>query len=336
MIPDLTVSVSSAGARVRIAVAGDEVYDETLTPVSGIVTVTCMPDLITPHLRGVASAVVTIGIDEVDASGAVVSTLTPGITFTAVYSMAEITGNMTVDDVLASSFLSMVSGTRMTRPGRVEYLYYIGNEDAVVTAIYSDGSRRTFQVTGTVSEGRTVIDVSPDAFNTSGKTLVAYVVICGSRSQTYHIDFSPFADNKALAFRNSFGVTEVAYLSGARVMTLSHKRDSVRINSLLRNYNIDETRSYKCDSGILTVAMVALMEDLLRSDDVCEINWNGSVWLIGRPVVVTDSKAEISDEDDELARVTLTWQYSQRLHNFKSVTPLQVRIFDYTFDFTFG
>ena len=51
-------------------------------------------------------------------------------------------------------------------------------------------------------------------------------------------------------------------------------------------------------------------------------------------MTLTESKSEVSNLDDEIARFTFSYQYAQRIHN---VIDLQRagRIFDNTFDNTF-
>ena len=56
--------------------------------------------------------------------------------------------------------------------------------------------------------------------------------------------------------------------------------------------------------------------------------------VVGKEVTLTESKSEVSNLDDEIARFTFSYQYAQRIHN---VIDLQRagRIFDNTFDNTF-
>ena len=55
----------------------------------------------------------------------------------------------------------------------------------------------------------------------------------------------------------------------------------------------------------------------------------------GREVVVSDSKSEITNEDDNMPAFEFTYTYAQRIHNVMEPTRAG-RIFDNTFDHTFN
>ena len=52
-------------------------------------------------------------------------------------------------------------------------------------------------------------------------------------------------------------------------------------------------------------------------------------------MIITDSKAEYTNDDAALPRFTFTYQYAQRLHNVLQLQR-EGRIFDNTFDNTFN
>ena len=64
---------------------------------------------------------------------------------------------------------------------------------------------------------------------------------------------------------------------------------------------------------------------------------NGQVTNLdgGKEVVITDSKSELSNDDDELPRFTFSYQYAQRIQNVLQMNRVG-RIFDNTFDHTFN
>ena len=72
-------------------------------------------------------------------------------------------------------------------------------------------------------------------------------------------------------------------------------------------------------------------DDLFRSDSVY-------LWVdgtLGREVVLSDSKSEITNEEDHMPAFEFSYTYAQRIHNV--MQPGRVgRIFDHTFDHTFN
>lgn len=107
---------------------------------------------------------------------------------------------------------------------------------------------------------------------------------------------------------------------------------------MLRNYRIEETRTFRADTGILTTAMAGWAEDLFRSDEVYVVNViDGEITSRdgGKLVVITDSKSERNNEFDCMPRFTFSYQYAQRIHNVLQLNRVG-RIFDNTFDRTFN
>jgi hypothetical protein len=180
--------------------------------------------------------------------------------------------------------------------------------------------------------------VSPDNFVTSGKELVAYTVIAGSRRQRFEMDFSEPDCAPILEFYNSFGVWEYMYCTGKHQVGSDFKRSQARVGGKLRNYKIEETRTFKADTGFLNTAMANWAEDLFRSDEVYVVNVvNGSVQDAngGKEVVLSDSKSDRTNEDDHMPRFTFSYQYAQRIQNVLQMDRVG-RIFDNTFDHTFN
>ena len=116
------------------------------------------------------------------------------------------------------------------------------------------------------------------------------------------------------------------------------KRSQARIRGQLRNYHIEETRTFKADTGILNTAMADWADELFRSDEVYVVNViNGAISDPdgGKEVVITESKSERRNDDDFLPRFTFSYQYSQRTQNVMQMNRVG-RIFDNTFDHTFN
>lgn len=328
-VPDLRFTLTEAYASVAISVDGTEVYREMLHATGGVVEVCDLGGLLGVYAERRLSVSVSIGITEGGASAA-----TATLQFLLLFSRADV--GVSASDFYGGHFLSVLSGPKVTAPGRLEYLHYYGTEAPACTATYSDGSTRAF--TPAVSAGNsryTQIDVSPDCFMAAGLRLVSYVVTAGSRSQQYDMDPTQPDCAPILLFDNSFGVQELIYCTGLHKVSPEYSRHSARLGGLLRNYDIEETRRFQADTGVLTTAMANWADELFRSREVYVVNIYDGVPTVGKQVVITDSKSEYSNDDASLPRFTFTYQYAQRIHNVLQL-PREGRIFDNTYDNTFN
>lgn len=325
-MPDVTIPGTDGTTQlVTVTCDGVQLLNETLWPMNNAITLSDLGKLLEPYAR--KQLVCSISISAGNTTSAC----------TVLYSLADV--GISAQEFYNGYFLSILMGTKITASGRRELLWYYGNDSASVTAEYADGTTGTFSasVVGG-SSTYTCIDVSPDNFVTSGKQLVAYTVIAGSRRQRFEIDFSVPDCAPILEFYNSFGVWEYMYCTGKHQVNPEYKRSSVRIGGLLRNYKIEETRTFKADTGIMNTAMANWADDLFRSSEVYVVNViNGEVVSTdgGKEVVITDSKSDNNNEDDHMPRFTFSYQYAQSNHNVLQINRVG-RIFDNTFDHTFN
>lgn len=325
-MPDVRIpGTDGTSQQVTVTCDGQQLLQEPLWPVSGYITLTALGELLEPYARKSLVCSVTI------ASGGTTAA------FTVLYAMADV--GVSAEEFYGSHFLSILMGTKVTAAGRRELLWYYGTQAASATAEYADGSTAAFEVPAVGgSTAYTCIDVSPDNFVTAQKTLVAYTVTAGTRSQRFEMDLTVPDCAPILEFYNSFGVWEYIYCTGTHQVAPDYKRSSARINGMLRNYRIEETRTFKADTGILNTAMANWAEELFRSPEVYVVNViGGSVVSAdgGKEVTVTDSKSERSNDDDHQPRFTFSYQYAQRIHNVLQMNRVG-RIFDNTFDHTFN
>ena len=236
----------------------------------------------------------------------------------------------------SGNFLSLLQGRKTTSPGRLEYLHYIGTEAATVTAVYTDGSSAGFtaeKVGG--NDDYSTIDVSPAKFAAEGKTLCAYTVNAGLRSQQFELDLDEPDVAPVLLFTNSFGCQEIAYCLGTHTVSPEFKFSAAYIGVNKRNYDIEETRTFKADTGVLSYPMAFWPNDLFRSDEVQLLNFIDGEPEPGKMVVITEVKVEYDNNHDTLPRFTFSYEYAQRNHNVLD-TARAGRIFDNTFDHTFN
>lgn len=330
-VPASAFTIDGYRVGMKIAVDAVEVFSEYLYPVDGMVSIGDLGTLLTPYARARLAVDVKMTIVEEYATSAQTNTVTQG--FRVVFCDADVSA--TPKEFLETHFLSIFMGRRTTARGRLEYLHYIGTENATATARYDDGTTRTVDLlpTGGNEKYRT-IDTSPDQFATDGKTLSGYTVNAGQRSQEYDIDFTEPDCAPILIFVNSFGVEELCYCTGTHAVAPQYKRQSMFIDGLLRNYDIIETRTFKADTGVLTTAEANWWDDLFRSRLVHVVNIYQGVATVGKEVVITDSKSEMTNDDAELPRFTFSYQYAQRNQNVLQLERAG-RIFDNTFDTTF-
>lgn len=325
-MPDVTIGgTDGTSLQVTVTCDGVQLLQESLWPVGGIVTISELGALLEPYARKRLMCQVTITAGGTTAA------------FSVLYAKADV--GISAEDFYNGYFLSVLMGAKITASGRRELLWYYGSDTASVTAGYSDGTRQTFpatQIGG--SSAYTCIDVSPDNFVTEGKQLVTYTVTAGSRSQRFDMDFSKPDCAPILEFYNSFGVWEYIYCTGTHKVSPDFKRSTARIGGRLRSYRIEETRTFKADTGALTTAMANWVDDLFRSDEVYVVNVIGGQVTSsdgGKEVVITESKSDNSNDADFIPRFTFSYQYAQRIHNVLQMNRVG-RIFDNTFDHTFN
>ena len=325
-MPDVEIPGSNGTPQlVTIICDGEELLSETLWPIGGVITLVELGELLEPYARKRLVCGVTI-----TAAGT-------SATLTVLYAMADV--GVDAETFYKGYFLSILQGPKLTAMGRLELLWYYGSEAATVTADYADGSTANMPaVMATSTSQYSCIDASPDHYAQAGKQLVAYTVQAGNRSQQFYIDHLQPDCAPILEFYNSFGVWELIYCTGTHKVAPDYKRSSVRIGGLLRNYHIEETRKFEADTGILTTPMAAWADELFRSEEVYVVNvygGSGEDRDEGREVVITDSKSEVTNEDDDLPHFSFTYQYAQRIHNVLQLNRVD-RIFDNTFDHTFN
>lgn len=330
-IPDVEFTISGLSAAVTMTCGGQQIYNETLFPISGKVSLRDLSNLVTPYARQQLVVTLEISIQENVETGAGGSqTLTAQV----IYCAADF--DTDASTFCENHFLTILLGEKITSLGRLEFLHYIGTDAAQVTAEYSDGTTATFtppRVQG--NNNYSTIDVSPDRFHTVGKTLVCFTARAGERCQDFIIDLEQPDCAPILVFVNSFGCEELVYCTGTHKVSPSYKRSQTYFEGIQKNYLIEETRTFKADSGVLNVAMQNWFDDLFRSEYVRIVNIYNGQPVIGKEVLLTDSKSEVSNDDDALTRFTFSYMYAQRNHNVVDLKRAG-RIFDNTFDNTFN
>lgn len=327
-IPALTFP-SAGKAYVVIAIDGTSVYEEWLYPSNGNIKLYDLSELVTPYAR--QKQTVALELTATAEDGSTLATESTEV----IYCQADF-GEENPEDFVASHFLSVLMGIKITAAGRRELLHLQGSDQAACTAYYADGSSQTFsvEVLQYGAHYRT-LDASPDNFTADGKVLVEYSITAGSRRQDFVVDLMKPDCAPMLVFVNSFGLDEMAYCTGIHKVAPNYKRSTAYIGRIKRNYKIDETREFKADTGPLTMDMANWWDEVFRSDSVRVVNILDGNINVGKELIITESKSEYSNDDAEIPRFTFSYSYAQRNHNVVQLLRAG-RIFDNTFDNTFN
>jgi hypothetical protein len=332
-IPDVIFSINGYRAAVTMQVDGISIYSEYLYPVSSKIKIGDLCNLITPYAK--QSLKITLKVDITEEFTDTTQSTSTSLSADIIYCETDF-GDTGAADFIANHYLSTLMGKKVTSQGRLEYLHYIGTEAASVMAYYADGTSGSFTLVPVGGNDKyTTIDVSPSQFVVEGKTLIGFVASSGNRSQEYLIDFDIPDCAPILIFDNSFGVEELLYCTGTATVSPQYKRDSAYIEGKQKNYNIEETRTFKADTGILNFDMANWAMDLFRSRYIRVVNFYKGFPNIGKEIMITEAKPEYTNDDDELPRFTFSYQYAQRNHNVVDLNRAG-RIFDNTFDHTFN
>lgn len=312
----------------------ENVLEETMySSVDGTVNICDLSQLVEPYARQYMQ--VTMECRFTDSTGT--ASITP---VTVLYSMADV--GTSASDFTQNHFLTILDGDKLTAPGRDERIYAYGADKVTVIAdvqlVTGQYNRLSAELNPFEHVNGTSIysyDVSPDnivsLIGLVGGRLLAYTIEAGGRRQDFHCVVDKVPPAPSLCFVNSFGCYELLHCVGTHKKNSKYERLSTRILGRLRNYRITEDRQFTANTGWLNTAMADWADDLFRSEKV--VLWvNGGA---GREVVISDSKSEITNEDDDMPAFEFTYSYAQRIHNVLDPTRAG-RIFDNTFDHTFN
>ena len=263
---------------------------------------------------------------------------------TILYSLADV--GMTASEFTESHFLTILNGEKLTARGREERLYAYGTAVATVIADVQlpSGQFNTLSAElntlSTNGVGYAQFDVSPDNVANlvgllSGK-LLSYTIEAGIRRQHFRCVEDHVPPAPSLLFTNSFGCQEFIHCVGTHRKDSKYERKSTHVQGRLRNIRITEDRQFTANTGWLNEAMADWADDLFRSPEVyLWVEFMDQGRMRGRQVVITDSKSEISNEDDDMPAFEFKYSYAQRIHNVMQPAH-SGRVFDNTFDHTFN
>ncbi len=316
MLDDIKIySDMESGVLTLTITVGNEqttVLQETLyTDLDSMIVISDLPALIEPYARQYGR--LSLGGSFTDDDGTV--SLTP---VTVLFGLVDV--GDTAASFTQSHFLTILDGEKLTAYRREERLYAYDADEVTVnaeirlpTGVFATRTI-VLQASSTVDD-ISQFDVSPnviaDALNLVGSRLLCYSVEAGSRRQVFRVIEEVRPPEPSLLFVNSFGCEEFLHCCGTLKRSSKYERKSARIRQQLRNYRITEERQFSANTGWLNDAMADWADDLFRSEEV--FLWENRTR--GREVLISDSKDELTNEDDYMTAYEFTYTYVQRVHN---------------------
>ena len=323
--------------------------DETYYPDDdGTITIGQPGDILTPWCRRYGSVDVVAkitehignGKDESDADYSETETDSTVNIGTVLFANAD--PQVTASWFVENHFLTVLNGEKITAFGRTECLSAYGASTLSVTArVLNTTTDEITSIALTLNPANTTgsiydYNVSPQKIfdlmaGTNEQQLLSYTCEAGKRHQSYRVITDDVPPAPCFVFQNSFGCWEYIYCTGTHSRSSKYTRSAAIIGGLKRNYNIEEERDFKAQTGWLNEAMADWAGELFLSQSIY-LYVGGKM---GKEVLINgDEKVEINNEDDNMPSFEFTWNYAQEQHNVMDAE--RQRIFDATFDYTFN
>lgn len=336
--------LKSPSAQVRVAIKVTSAYGthEVLNEVyypdkSSTVTIYHPGDLCEPYARQYGSVTAAASVYDITADGVQTAALDVDL---GTVLFGNVDPQTDASTFCEHHFLTILMGPKTTALGRKECLSAYDAGDLTVTAYIKKGGDIT-SVSGSLSPINTTgkvndYNVSPDNIRevlqmSDGQQLLQYSCQAGVRRQTYDMVMEKVPPAPSLAFLNSFGCWEYIHCTGTHKKSSKFTYSTAVVGDKTRNYDIQEQRQLTANTGSLNYAMAEWADELFRSQQVYLCTGG----KMGKEVVVSDVKDEVTNEDDNMPSYEFTWMYAQKLHNVIDTETKRLRVFDGTFDYTF-
>lgn len=316
-VPDIKIITDKDIVRLVIQLddnGGETIYDETLTPHEGEITVTDIDGMILPYLRKSLFRKFWI-LATVEGASA-------GAYLGALYLAEGVTLMTDSTSFVENRFLSVLDGLRRTSIGRKEVLHVFTTEDTTATIrdYYTDGTCADRIVDLVVvmdtgdskHHGYSMVDAS--SVPADGKELMRYVVTVGNRTQEYIIDGEHEEPTGVMMFINSFGVPEYLYVNANVKGMPEYERSAATINGVYRNYKVKETRYWEANTGLLTEEEEEWMLEMLRSQEVY-IYQHGDEW---KEITIVESEAKNTSDPSAMSSYKFKFRLAQRRQTIAS------------------
>lgn len=336
--------LKSPSAQVRVAIKVTSAYGthEVLNEVyypdeSSTVTIYHPGDLCEPYARQYGSVTAAASVYDITADGVQTAALDVDL---GTVLFGNVDPQTDASTFCEHHFLTILMGPKTTALRRKECLSAYDAGDLTVTAYIKKGGDIT-SVSGSLSPINTTgkvndYNVSPDNIRevlqlSDGQQLLQYSCQAGVRRQTYDMVMEKVPPAPSLAFLNSFGCWEYIHCTGTHKKSSKFTYSTAVVGDKTRNYDIQEQRQLTANTGSLNYAMAEWADELFRSQQVYLCTGG----KMGKEVVVSDVKDEVTNEDDNMPSYEFTWMYAQKLHNVIDTETKRLRVFDGTFDYTF-
>lgn len=230
--------------------------------------------------------------------------------------------------------------TKMTGPGRKEFISFFGNNVISLYAVYSNGSR---DVSKLIESFVTLADSGKIYKMNVSPQLIAGVVGCLEESLIY---YNLYKDNKVMIrfrmderrhvkkttflFKNTFNAQETITCFGHELNNRKWEREYGQINNNVLQTSKNKTEEISVSTGYLHPEMFPVLDDLLNSENICVIEGNKL-----RQVIILSEDFSVTSRKNEPRSFEITYRYAS--NNFKSqyVPFAKPGIFDETFDKSF-
>lgn len=327
-LDSLIFATDRGNASFTLTCGGKEILSESYVPdANGEITISDLQGVIEPFLVGnlieECSYQISDGISQQTHH------------FTIQYCAAE--SSIPAHDFMNRYFLSTLMGEKVTALGRKEFVHLITETACSLIAYctyYSSTkgiTTESFPVKQITDVNKVItVEVSPELFVKENAELVKYHVQAGTRIQKFIIDSSCPDTAPVLLFTNSFGCQETVYCTGTHALEPEYTRSTAYLAGMYRNYQIEENKVFKANTGVLTHEMALWLDDLFRSREIYLLDGT----TVGKEITITESESKRSNDLDNLPSFTFDYRYAQRNHNILQL-PRAGRVFDNTFDYTF-
>jgi hypothetical protein len=243
------------------------------------------------------------------------------------------------ESFMTNNYLTTLQGYKITAIGFREFVHFYLTETSEmdVYAVYYDPNsmdlfEKTVNTKTITTTGKVLTEeVSSAQYQMEGYDLISYRIVIGERFQKFEVmEVTPDAA-PALVFTNSFGCQETIYCTGTHSLEPELTRSTGYLSGMFRSYDIEENKVFKANTGSMTHEMANWADDLLRSKEIYLLDGD----TIGKEITITESESKRNNDDDNRPVYTFSYRYAQRNHNILSEAKAG-RIFDNTFDYTFG
>ena len=232
------------------------------------------------------------------------------------------------------------TNTKVTGPGRKEFVSFYANAVIAVYAVYSNGVK---DVASTVTPFTTLadnsnlyrIDVSPSvvaaAVGCSESQLIYYNVYGDDDTIIrYRMDHRNHVNKTTFFFRNCFGAQETFTCVGHAERDGGWEREYGVIHNSMIQTSKEKNDQIKVKTGYLIPSMMDVLDDLLNSDLICVLD--GTVL---RPVVILSEDFTRTTRKNEPRSFEIEYRYASNTPQGKYVQLSKSGVFDETFDPTF-